>query len=510
MTDHALKMTDHACNVTDHALKMTDHARNMADQALKMADHARNVTDHAFSVAAKAFTVVAKAFTASVHAFTATIHAFTTSVHAFTTTIHLVIASITGRATRTRADRASLLGSHRSAQSSGLVARRFPSSLLRFLAPSLPPAPLLYHVPLMGTLPSPSTLPPGAPAAHRILIIRPSALGDVARSVPVLASLRAAYPQARIDWLVRDIFAPVIEAHPALSNVIIFPRSDFSRWFKTFNLAALRAYLATLAQPGYDLVFDCQGLARSGLLAWATKAPVRVGTRDARECAWLAYTHRIKTPKVIHTVDKSLALLGALHIPVARDAAARQLYSSPAARAWLAAQPFANSPSSSTRYAVLSPTSAWPAKQWPADRFAQLAQHLTSRNITCIITGGGKERPQVQPLLDLASRNPRVIDLMGATDVAQLMAVIEGAALVVANDSAALHIGVGFDRPCVGLLGPTDPKLASPFGREGDIVQHVGPGDEFYFRDARSAGMMQRITLEEVIAACEKRLDNRH
>jgi ADP-heptose:LPS heptosyltransferase len=127
-----------------------------------------------------------------------------------------------------------------------------------------------------------------------------------------------------------------------------------------------------------------------------------------------------------------------------------------------------------------------------------------------VITGGGKERPQVQPLLDLASRNPRVIDLMGATDVAQLMAVIEGAALVVANDSAALHIGVGFDRPCVGLLGPTDPKLASPFGREGDIVQHVGPGDEFYFRDARSAGMMQRITLEEVIAACEKRLDNRH
>ncbi|HLP86062.1 MAG TPA: glycosyltransferase family 9 protein [Phycisphaerales bacterium] len=342
---------------------------------------------------------------------------------------------------------------------------------------------------------------PSMPPASRILIIRPSALGDVARSVPVLASLRAAYPTARIDWLVRDVFAPVIASHPALSNVIIFPRNDFSRWFKTLNVSALSAYLRTLAQPNYDLVFDCQGLARSGLLAWATRAPIRVGTRDARECAWLAYTHRVRTPKVIHTVDKALALLEHLHIPALRDAHARRLTSSNAAKAWLAQQPF-----STHRYAVLSPTSAWPAKQWPADRFASLAQHLTARNITCVITGGSKEKSQVQPLLALASTSPRVIDLMGATDVAQLMATIESSALVVANDSAALHMGVGFDRPCVGLLGPTDPKLASPYGRENDIIQHIQPNDEFYFRDSRSAAMMHRITVDEVIEACEQRL----
>jgi lipopolysaccharide heptosyltransferase I len=343
----------------------------------------------------------------------------------------------------------------------------------------------------MGTMPS----------AERILIIRPSALGDVARSVPVLASLRAAYPKARIDWLVRDAFAPVLSSHPALSNVVLFPRNDFSRWFKTVNVRALRGYLRSLAEPGYDLVFDCQGLARSGLLAWATKAPTRVGTRDARECAWLAYSHRVRTPAVIHTVDKALALLEHLHIPVQRDATACRLYSSESSRAWLANQTFSND-----RYAVLSPTSAWPAKQWPAERFAQLARHLISRGVTCVVTGGGKERDQVQPLLTLASANHRVVDLMGVTDVAQLMAVIERAALVVANDSAALHMGVGFDRPCVGLLGPTDPRLACPYGRAKDLIQHVQPGDEFYFRDDRSAGMMSRISVAEVIEACEARL----
>jgi heptosyltransferase I len=339
------------------------------------------------------------------------------------------------------------------------------------------------------------------PPASRILIIRPSALGDVARSVPVLASLRAAYSNARIDWLVRDIFAPAIASHPALSNVVIFPRNDFAHWCKTLNFHALRTYLRTLAEPRYDLVFDCQGLARSGLLAWATKAPIRAGTRDAREGAWLAYTHRVRTPKVIHTVNKALALLEHLHIPVQRDARARQLASSTDAKTWLATQPFA-----ATRYAVLSPTSAWPAKQWPADRFAALATHLAARGLNCVITGSAKEQSQVTPLLELAARDARIINLMGATNVAQLMAVIEHAALIVGNDSAALHMGVGFDRPCVALLGPTDPALACPFGREGDVLQHIRPGDEFYFRDNRSAAMMQRITIDETIAACESRL----
>tara|TARA_R110002073_G_scaffold104622_2_gene236294 strand:+ start:3515 stop:3781 length:267 start_codon:yes stop_codon:yes gene_type:complete len=88
------------------------------------------------------------------------------------------------------------------------------------------------------------------------------------------------------------------------------------------------------------------------------------------------------------------------------------------------------------------------------------------------------------------------------------MAIIARAKLVVANDSAALHMAVGFKRPLVGLLGPTDPKKASPYHRESDILQHINEGDEFYFRDNRSAEMIQRITPAEVLEACNARLDN--
>ena len=334
--------------------------------------------------------------------------------------------------------------------------------------------------------------------------MRPSALGDVARTVPVLASLRAAYPTARIDWLVRDVFAPIIAPHPALSNAVLFPRKDLARWARTGKWSNIRGFLRTLRTPKYDVVIDCQGLARSAWLARATGAPLRVGFADARELGWLPLTHRVRVPPRTHTVDKMLALVESLGVPALRDARATRLYSAQSDRDWLAQQVFARE----GLYVVLAPTSAWPAKQWPAERFAQLTQRVldSSPTLRVVIVGSAHETPQVAPLLALASREPRVFNLMGATTVGQLAATIERAACVVANDSAALHIAVGFDRPLVGLLGPTDPVLACPYGRLADVVQHVEPGDEFYFRDNRSAGMMTRISVEEVWARVATRL----
>jgi lipopolysaccharide heptosyltransferase I len=342
---------------------------------------------------------------------------------------------------------------------------------------------------------------PQSPPPSRILIIRPSALGDVARSVPVLASLRAAYQDARIDWLVREEFAPVVASHPALSSVVRFPRKDLGRWVKSGRWGKVRSYLRSLRDPRYDVVLDCQGLARSAWLAWATRAPVRVGYADARELGWMPLTHRVRTPKVSHTVDKALALVEALGVPALRDGSAARLHASASDRAWLSGQEFAT-----RRYAVLAPTSAWPAKEWPIERFAELARWLAGRGVVGVVVGARGERERLGPLLELTKSNPSVLDRVGMTTVGQLMATIERAALVVANDSASLHIAVGFGRPLIALLGPTDPRLACPYGREGDVLQHVEPGDEFYFRDDRSEGMIRRIAVGEVVARAEANL----
>lgn len=275
-----------------------------------------------------------------------------------------------------------------------------------------------------------------------------------------------------------------------------------NQWIVRLQWGKVRGFARTLREPRYDLVLDCQGLMRSALLARITGAPRRIGDRNSRErLARLGMTELVRTPKVIHTVDKMLALVEAAGAKALRDAGAMRLYTSEADRAWAKAQAF-----SGRRYAVLAPTSAWAAKEWPGERFAALAQHLTSKGIAVVLVGAKNERDRIAGVLELAQRNPLVLDRVGATSVGQLMAIIEGSSLVVANDSASLHIAVGFDRPLIALLGPTDPKLACPYGRLRDVVQHVRDGDEFYFRDDRSAGMIGRITVEEVIARAEERL----
>jgi len=340
------------------------------------------------------------------------------------------------------------------------------------------------------------------PHPRRILIIRPSALGDVCRSVPLLTSLRTAFPRATIDWLVQDSFADAIRHHPALDNVVAFPRGGLGATSRKGNPFPALAWMnSTLRRrPRYDLVIDAQGLFRSGLFARWTGASRRVGYRNAAECARVFYNRTIHADRSRHAVDRMRVLLGSLGINADRD---MRLYTDPDARAWAASQPW-----SVSRFVVVAPTSRWPGKQWPAERFTDLARHLLASGVErVVVVGGPGERDQIRPLLGWAAGEPRAIDLVGETSIARLMAVIERSSLVVANDSAALHMAVGFDRPLVALFGPTRVERVGPYRRERDVIQHLRAGDRFDHKDERvGVPMMERITTQEVLEACLARL----
>jgi len=333
------------------------------------------------------------------------------------------------------------------------------------------------------------------PVPNRILIIRPSALGDVCRSVPVLASLRRAFPAAHIDWLVQDSFAPAVAHHPGLTGVVPFERRALGTAASRGRLGSSLLFMRRLRDAKYDLVFDVQGLARSGLFAWATGAARRVGFANAREMGWLGANERFEVPRAVHSVDRMLELVRLSGIEPLRD---MRLYAPPSDRDTLAADPQL----SGTRYAVIAPTSRWPGKRWAAERFAELAPRLLGAGLgvdAAVLVGGASERGQCLPLIELAARDGRVIDRIGATSVGALMALIERAALVIANDSAALHMAVGFDRPMVALYGPTRVDLVGPYGREGDVVQHITPADTLDHKNAIAGrAIMDRITIDEV------------
>ncbi|MCA9295064.1 MAG: glycosyltransferase family 9 protein [Phycisphaerales bacterium] len=340
---------------------------------------------------------------------------------------------------------------------------------------------------------------------HRILIIRPSALGDVCRSVPVLTTLRRAFPEATIDWLVQDSFAPAIATHRDLDGVIPFPRRHFAAWWRRPSIALeLLTWLRDLRARRYDLVIDAQGLGRSGVFAYLSGAPRRIGHAHAREGAWLAYTDRVAGRQHPHTVDEMMTLLEPLDITPMLDL---RLDLDPDAEAWWDAERrstgYADRP-----YTVFAPTARWASKRWPIDRWVKLRDRLhDERDELVVIIGAPGEEDQVAPLRADIRPGRSIIDLVGHTSIPQTMAVIGQARAVVANDSAPLHMAVGFERPCIGLFGPTDERRVGPYGRIDSVVRAVPlrDGRAVNFKSAEpGVSMMSAITVEQVAGALRR------
>ena len=350
-------------------------------------------------------------------------------------------------------------------------------------------------------------------APRRVLIVRPSALGDVSRTVPLAVSLKRAWPDAEVHWLVNQGFEPAIEGHPDVDRVVSFPRKQLAkfgtRWHATKQGLA---FARTLRRAGYDRVYDAQGLFRSGLFAWLTRAPRRVGFADAREMGHLGCNvrHRIP-PAVRHTVDRMLALLEADGIQPVPDLSLH-LRKQDVERA----ERFVEAHGLSRGYFVVAPTARWVSKCWPPERFAEVtARVLRARPAwKAVILAAPDERPQARAMLDALAhhgvdagdRQHRVI--LPDTSVADLMALLSRCDLLLCNDSAPLHIAVGFDRAVVAIYGPTDPAEVGPYGRRDDVVcpDVQDPERRRYARDRNDPTLIERVGVEDVWNRVQRRL----
>jgi lipopolysaccharide heptosyltransferase I len=340
---------------------------------------------------------------------------------------------------------------------------------------------------------------------QRILLIKPSAVGDVIHTVPVLVKLRARYPDARIDWLLNPAIAELIGHHPALSNVVLFSRGEFARSWRSFSAAAsLARMLAAIRRTRYDLVIDLHGQFRSAVIALAGGAPVRIGFdrphkgprspserrlvaeayahgwTGAREGAWLAYTHRIGIPTLdAHAVDRYLwlgPLLGLddsppdmrLPVPLGAQARVGQL---------LEARGIVGQP-----LAVLVPGTLWETKHWHVEGFAEVARHLVNTGRAVVLAGSAAEGERCRAVAALC---PEVHDVCGRTTLSELAALMDRAEVCVTNDSGSMHLAVALGRPVVSVFGPTDPVWIGPYGRPEAVVRVELPCAPCYLRKVR-------------------------
>jgi heptosyltransferase I len=333
-----------------------------------------------------------------------------------------------------------------------------------------------------------------APPPQRILIIKPSSLGDVTHALPVFFALRKTFPQARISWLVAPYCAGLIQGLDGLDEVILFDRRKLGKaWYKPAALLDLFSLDRELRQRRFDLVVDLQGLFRSGWLSWRTGAKVRVGFANARELAWAFYTHRVPVETIEqHAVERYMKLAAALgcatkpvefRFPVTEfdRGYARQL-------------------AGEQHYAVLMPGANWLTKRWPAERFASMVEPLKQRfGLACVIAGGADAA-------ELAVKIPGALNLAGKTNLPQLVALLEGADLVIANDSGPMHIAAALNRPLVAIFGPTNPVRTGPFGRMDCVVRANVNCSPCYRRKCGHVRCLEELGIEAVLATAERQL----
>jgi heptosyltransferase I len=302
----------------------------------------------------------------------------------------------------------------------------------------------------------------------RIALIKLSSLGDVVHALPVAATLRARIPDAHLTWIVERREAAVLRDHPALDALVAV---DTRRWRRARGLRdladvvrAVREMRRKLRLAAFDVALDLQGLLKSGVLAAATGAPLRIGfaARRCREPLNALFTNRrIEPPPAArHIVDQHLSLLAPLRVtePVREfrlpvDAAAETR-----ADEFLAA----HGVKPGQRLVVLNPGAGRPDKRWPEERFRALAERLTedAGADVVVVWGPGEEATARRIAPGTGSRA-----LLGPpTNLHELVAFLRRANVLVAADTGPLHLAAALGTPCVGLYGPTSAVRNGPYG----------------------------------------------
>lgn len=307
-------------------------------------------------------------------------------------------------------------------------------------------------------------------APQNLLLIKMSSLGDVVHGVPTLSALRARYPNARITWLVDERFRDVIAAHPALDEVLTAPSPRWVTqlpWNHTTRAACQYRVIPELRRRRFDCVLDLQGLLRTGFLAAATGARVRIGLTEAREGAPYFYSHTTSAPWPWHAVRRCLRLAEFLDAPI--DPASDRIVVDPNWRETSQTLREAKGLAATEDYAIIAPRSSRREKNWPPDSFSRLIAALwEARGLRSVLIGSAADAPACAAIAD-KSHSPAVT--VTGLPLGVAMALSADAKLVVSNDSGPLHLAAALGRPLVGIYGPTDIGRVGPWQQERWVVQ---------------------------------------
>jgi heptosyltransferase I len=335
----------------------------------------------------------------------------------------------------------------------------------------------------------------------RVLIVRVGAMGDVLHALPAVAALRRARPEWRIDWVVDERWAPLLSRESSYgrsrggSILDVVHHAAVKEW--SANPASLLTFRRVvnlrrqMRERDYDIAVDMQGTIRSSIIAWMSGVKRVVGYVDPRESLARRFYSETVERQGVHVVEQGRALLqravdvelelGAIPLPFepVEEAKARRLFEEAGRFCWMA------------------PRAGWGAKQWPAEKFGELAARLAEVGVATLVNAVGENDEVAAQVVSASGGAARMV----ACGVAELTSLLRRAALFVGGDSGPTHLAAALGVPLVGLYGPTDPARNGPWGAGRCRVLRHGSSATSHKRVEEIDHGLARIEVGEVFEA---------
>jgi len=296
-------------------------------------------------------------------------------------------------------------------------------------------------------------------AIQKILIIKLRYIGDVLLATPTLRAIKAAWSDVRVTMMVNRGTEDVLLGNPDLDEIIVLDKG---------SLTAQSRLIAGLRHRRFDTVIDLTDGDRSAFLSWVSGAPVRIGFNDEHRWRGKWYTHVVQSLSGIqHRIDRDLEALKPLSIQASsKDLQLRltpeEVKSADQLLDQLGVQ-------RSQSMVILQPGARYWFKAWPPDRFAELADRLTSKYDCQVLIGGSDQDIDLAQQIRQKAKSSPVI-MAGRTTIKQFAAIARRSVLFVGSDSGAMHIAAAAGTPVVALFGPSSPAEWGPRGGATEVI----------------------------------------
>ncbi len=328
------------------------------------------------------------------------------------------------------------------------------------------------------------------------LIIRLSSLGDIIHTLPAFSALRQNNPEAKIAWIVEENGKEILDLVPGIDNIIV---ANTKGWKVTSSKSWLEfKHFRKIIRNRNQTTLDFQGLAKSGLVSYLSRAKRRLGfhRKNLKEpIASLFYTDQLEeVPETIHVIQKNLKLLSLVgieanefHFPIAiPDIHHQTIHKILPDLGYTDSQ----------KLIILNVGAAWITKRWDPKKWIKLINHLkTDRNNLFFLLLWGNEEEKKSANLIHEETSISVAPFLTLTEV---IALIKRADLLVSGDTFALQVASALSTPVVGLFGPTTPSRNGPFRPNDRVAFHEMECSHCYKRKCKTAECLEKITAEEV------------